>query len=97
MNEAALRARIRARLDLIESDRYSVMEMASDLERLANHPVWEASDRDTALLEKLTEQIDELRAAVLPVLSAYRSTTAVITEDQITAAWAAYDRTEGTR
>jgi len=34
---------------------------------------------------------DELREAVLPILSAYRSTEAHITEGQVERAWAAYD------
>lgn len=54
---------------------------------MAERPQDNSIDRN----ERLREPLVRLLHAVHPVLAAYRSTSAEITREQITAAWTAYD------
>ena len=61
MAERVDRERIRRRVAAaFEGERYSVVEMAYDLERLATHPIWEQSNRAAADTEMLCEALEEI-------------------------------------
>lgn len=56
--DANLHRRVQAKLAALDAGNYSSLELIADLERLATHPVWEASNRAAADVEAACAERD---------------------------------------